>query len=188
MNDFIEKYKDQWGDNPSGLLNEYDYHPELTDELDHLDVTNFNREIFYKIVLWKLSRFPYATDELISQLKEVKEIAPKQHHKAKGILEALLKTRGIALPMASTILRFINPYAFQIIDDRAFRVLLPGEPKYPSKPQKITDTYIKKSIEIYFMYLNRMHEVCSRKLPFWKADRILYQLDIRLGNEIGKKT
>jgi len=188
MSDFIEDYSDQWGDNPAGLLDEYNYHPELTDELDQLDVESFNHEMLYKIVLWKVSRFPYITDELVNELKGIKQIAPKKHQEAGDILGKLLKTRGIALPMASTIFRFINPNAFQIIDTRTYRVLFPGKVKHPSKPQKITDGYINRSKEIYFRYLDRIHEVCSDKLPFDKADRILYQLDIKLGNKISKKT
>lgn len=188
MSDFIEEYGDQWGSEPTSLLDEYDYHPKLTDELDKLDAEKFNHETLYKIVLWKLSRFPYIADELVNELKGIKDIAPKKHQEARDILGKLLRTPGIALPMASTILRFINPNAFQIIDDRAYRVLLPGEAKYPSKPQKTTDGYIDKSVEIYFKYLDRMHEICSEKLPFDQADRILYQLDIKLGNKIGEKT
>ena len=188
MSDFIKEYSDQWGNNPASLLEEYDYHPELTGELDELDVEQFNYETLYKIVLWKLSRFPYITDELVNELKGIKDIQPKEHQNARDILGKFLRTPGIALPMASTILRFINPNAFQIIDDRAYRVLLPGKAKYPSKPQKITDSYINKSAEIYFNYLDRMHEICSEKLPFDKADRILYQLDVKLGNKIGEKT
>ncbi|MCB1676005.1 MAG: hypothetical protein KDI01_06925 [Halioglobus sp.] len=90
--------------------------------------------------------------------------------------------------MASTILRFLNPRVFQIIDDRAYRVLLPGREKYPTKPARITDGYVKKSVAIYFDYLNELWGIASDKLPFENADRILYQLDITLGNNIGKTT
>lgn len=133
MSDFIEEYSDQWGDDPTSLLDDYDYHPELTGELDELDAKNFNHETLYKIVLWKLSRFPYISDDLVNKLKSIKVIEPKKHQEVRDILRKLLNTPGIALPMASTILRFINPNTFQIIDDRSYRVLLPGEAKYPSK-------------------------------------------------------
>lgn len=142
MSDFIEEYSQQWGDDPSSLLDEYDYHPELTAELDELEADEFDHEILYKIVLWKLSRFPYVTDEVVGELKGIADIETGKHQEARGILKKLLRTPGIALPMASTIVRFINPNTFQIIDDRAYRVLFPGEAKYPSKPQKITDGYI----------------------------------------------
>jgi len=185
MSDFVYQYREIWGEVPLSLMEGYNYHLELTKELDELNPEELSRETFYKIVLWKLSRFPYITDKLLEVVKEAANIAPKDHNKARSIITELLKTPGIALPMASTILRFINPNTFQIIDDRVYRVLLPGEPKYPSKPQKITEGYLNKSIDIYFRYLDRVHEVSSKKLPFILADRILYQLDIKLGKKIG---
>lgn len=188
MSDFIKKHGNIWGDDPSSLLKEYDYHLELTNKLDNLSVENFNREALYEIVLWKLSRFPYVDDNLLQELKGIAEIKQKEHVKARSIIEKLLKSSGVRLPMASTILRFLNPNAFQIIDDRAYRVLFPGKPKYPSKPAKVTDDYVKTSIDLYFEYLDELHIVSSEKLPFNLSDRILYKLDILLGNNIGEKT
>ena len=187
MSDFIEKHNEIWGDDPTSLLKNYDYHPALTEKLDGLKIEDFNRQALYEIVLWKLSRFPYIENALLEELKEIARIEPKMHKRAKGTLEKLLRSSGVALPMASTILRFIKPESFQIIDDRAYRVLLPGQAKYPSKPAKITAGYIKTSIDIYFRYLDKLHEIASPKLPFCQADRILYQLDILLGNSIGSR-
>jgi hypothetical protein len=188
MSEFIREYNKIWGDDPRSLLQQYSYHPELTTRLDSLKPEDFGREILYEIVLWKLSRYPYVKPELLEQLKCVSALSPKEHEKARQTIDTLLRSPGIALPMASTILRFLNPSVFQIIDDRAYRALLPGRAKYPSKPAKITDDYIKTSIDIYFAYLQELHKVSSEKLPFESADRILYQLDIILGNSIGEKT
>jgi hypothetical protein len=127
-------------------------------------------------------------DSLLQELKNIALIEPSRHEMARPTLEKLLRSSGVALPMASTILRFLNPNAFQIIDDRAYRVLLPGKPKYPSKPAKVTDHYVKTSIDLYFEYLDELHNVSSEKLPFNLSDRILYKLDILLGNNIGEKT
>jgi len=188
MSDIIEKYKANWGDDPRALLENYSYHTDLTRKLDALNADNFNKEILYEIVLWKLSRFPYMAPTLLEELKNVATIDPKKHESAREIIGKLLRSSGVALPMASTILRFLNPKAFQIIDDRAYRVLFPGNAKYPSKPAKVTDGYINTSIKIYFDYLDELHRVESEKLPFEQADRILYQLDILLGNSLGDKT
>ncbi len=81
---------------------------------------------------------------------------------------------------------FEYPQVFQIIDDRAFRILMPGQRRYPNKPSSGSlVSYLNKSVKTYFSYLDAMHEIPSTKLPFQLADRILYQLDIELGNRIG---
>ena len=186
-NNFIKKHKKVWGEKPIKLLEDYGYQPHLTKKLDSLKVSDFNRNTLYEIVLWKINRFPSIPDAIIDKLKLLGELKPKEHIEARAVLEKLLKCNGVALPMASTILRFINPSVFQIIDDRAYRVLFDGEAKYPTKPAKITDKYVKTSIEIYFKYLDELHHICSAKLPFEFSDRILYKLDIQLGNKIGDK-
>lgn len=188
MTDLISKYKEVWGDNPKKLLGEYDYQNELTAKLDTLKPEDLDIKTFYEIVLWKLNRFPSIQDNLLEDLKKVATLKPKQHRDAKPVLHKMLKSPGIALPMASTILRFLNPSAFQIIDDRVYRVVHPGKAKYPAKPQKLNERYLSTSSDIYFDYLDELHKLSSPKLPFEQADRILYQLDIKLGNKIGTET
>lgn len=188
MHEFIKKHKEIWSNNPRGLLNKYEYNKELTEELDRLDSQKLNKEIFFKIVLWKLNRYPYISDDLIEDLKDISDLEEHSDPRASKTIGKLLKTRGIRLPMASAILRFLNPYVFQIIDDRAYRTLQPGSRKYPEKPQKITDKYIQESTKIYFEYLDKIRKISESSpacFPFDKADRILYQLDIELGNKIG---
>lgn len=186
-NGFIKKHSKFLGKDPMNLLEDYNYQKNLTEKLDSLKTSDFCRTSLYEIVLWKLNRFPTISDALLEQLKTLADLKPKQHALARPVLEKLLRCNGVALPMASTVLRFINPSVFQIIDDRAYRVLFDGEAKYPTKPAKITDKYVKTSIEMYFKYLDELHEICSEKLPFELSDRILYKLDIQLGNKIGDK-
>lgn len=186
MHEFIKQHKEIWDENPSKLLSEYNYNKELTEELDDLDPQNPSKEMLFKIVLWKLNRYPYISDDLIEDLKDISDL--EKHRDASKTIGKLLKTRGIRLPMASAILRFLNPDVFQIIDDRAYRTLQPGSRKYPEKPQKITGKYIQESTKIYFEYLDKIREISESApacFPFKKADRILYQLDIELGNKIG---
>ncbi len=189
MDDIIERYSSVWGDDPRSLLRNYQYHPELTKKLDAMTVEDFNQELLFEIVLWKLNRYPYIQSEIFGELKEIGKVGPKEHRKAEPVLRKLLMSPGIRLPMASTILRFLNPAAFQIIDDRAYRVLHPLKPLYPAKPangQRL-EKYLANSTRVYFDYLDALHEVVSENLPFELADRILYQLDIELGNKIGSK-
>lgn len=193
MTDIVSKYSHVWGNDPQTLLNKYKYHPELTKKLDEISADDFNQEILFEIVLWKLSRYPYINPDMLEELKGVAKLEPKQHRQSELILKKLLLSSGVRLPMASTILRFLNPKVFQIIDDRVYRVLLPGKRIYPAKPAKPASearmkSYISNSVKIYFDYLDAMHNASSEKLPFELADRILYQLDIELENKIGAKS
>ncbi len=188
MIEIVEKYKAIWGDNPLGLLDEYSYQRELTQKLDALNPEDLNIETFYEIVLWKLNRFPHIDSTLLGELRTVAGIAPTSHRQAQAVLRQLLQSQGIALPMASTILRFLNPAAFQIIDDRVYRIVCPGKTKYPAKPVNLNERYLATCESIYFEYLDLLHSLASDKLPFASADRILYELDIKLGNRIGDET
>lgn len=185
MTPIVTQYNHVWGDDPRTLLSEYTYQPQLTAKLDALNAEDLTTEVFYEIVLWKLSRFPQITPGLLTQLKTVSTIPPKEHRQASQQLRALLSTSGVALPMASTVLRFLNPNAFQIIDDRVYRIICPGKAKYPSKPMRVGEKYLKTSEGIYFDYLDELHKHSCLELPFRLSDRILYQLDIKLGNNIG---
>ena len=187
MKDFIEKYSDVWGDDPTSLMRDYNYLPEQTSELDNMDINLFDREKLYEIILWKLNRFPEISNELIDKLKKLSELNKGEHRQAKKTIEELLKSKGVALPMASTILRFMNPSVFQIIDDRVFRILFPEKKKYSPKPSKVTNGYLENTINLYYEYIEKLHALSSFKLPFEQADRIIYQLDIVLGNKIGDK-
>jgi len=187
MQEFMSKYKEIWANSPLELLDEYNYQPILTEKLDKLIVNDFDIAKLHEIILWKTNRYPEIDGDLINEVKKLSTLINGEHKKSKETIHKLLKTKGIALPMASTILRFINPNVFQIIDDRAYRVLFSSAKQYPSKPIKITDRYLNKSTSIYFEYIDKINSITSKKLPFHLADRILYQLDIKLGNKIGAK-
>lgn len=181
----IEEYKHIWGENPNILLDSYKYQIDLTKKLDDLNSNNLSRETLYEIVLWKLNRFPQIEDSLLEELKEIKSIKPKEHRVAKPLLRRLLQCPGIALPMASTILRFINPETFQIIDDRVFRVVYKETKTWdPKKPATVNEKFLEKSADIYFYYLDALQELSCDELPFRNSDRILYVLD-KLDYKIG---
>jgi hypothetical protein len=185
LSSIIAKYKDIWQEDPRTLLKEYSYQPTLTKQLDVLSPGELTRETLYEIVLWKLNRFPQVKPELLDNLKTLSGLKAKEHRQASTELKSLLSSPGIALPMASTILRFLNPRVFQIIDDRVYRIVSPGKAKYPAKPLKLNEKYLKTSESIYFGYLDELQALACETLPFESADRILYQLDIKLGNKIG---
>jgi hypothetical protein len=175
------------GHRPIILFHHYNYQPELTKKLDSLCADELNREMLYEIVLWKLNRFPWFDCSLLEKLKSVKQIKAGDHREVGSTHTEMLRCPGVALPMASTILRFINRDTFQIIDDRVYRIVHPGKAKYPNKPTKLNALYLDNSAKIYFDYLDELRKLCGPTLPFAKADRILYQLDIEIGNQIGDK-
>jgi hypothetical protein len=185
MPSLVEQYESVWGTNPREILHDYAYQPELTAKLDALSGGDLTQEHFYEIVLWKLNRFPRLAGGLLYELRTIAALKPREHKRADRQLKALLQSPGIALPMASTVLRFLAPEVFQIIDDRVYRIVFPGRAKYPSKPSTPSNVYLEASVNIYFDYLDELHRQACDVLPFREADRILYQLDIKLGNEIG---
>jgi thermostable 8-oxoguanine DNA glycosylase len=168
-------------DNISEMLetakNTYKYQRELTAELD-ANNNEFTEIHFLKIVLWKLNRYPEITDETISILNQLKRSYSEE--KAKECLAHLLKIKGCDLPMASTILRFLLPKKFQIIDQRTYRILYGEELKL--------STVTEKKIQKYFTYLNKLAEETSRfNIPFEKADRLLYSLDKMINKDVALK-
>lgn len=156
----------------------YKYQLELTSKLDGLD-DDFNQEIINEIVLWKVNRYSFLDDETFSVLNKINKVDLVLHIElTTEILTKLLNTKGIQLPMASTILRFKNPDIYQIIDQRVYRFVYGIEmPKYFSS--------IEKQIDFYIEYLQKLKQVCIEKgIDFNLSDRIIYELDKLHNKEI----
>lgn len=165
---------------------EFRYQKKLTDKLDKLDEP-FNQNIINEIVLWKVNRFAEIDSETLRLLNEIdtnsefinKELTVK-------VLFGLLNTKGIKLPMASTILRFRNSKIYQIIDQRVFRII--NSDSNLSLNYYNSENNIKKQIDIYLLYLDKLREVCEKyNIPFEQSDRILYMLDKRVNKDIKLK-
>ncbi|WP_266363819.1 hypothetical protein [Tellurirhabdus rosea] len=159
----------------------YEYQPKLTAKLQ-LKNGPFSQETINEIALWKVNRYALLEEELISQLNELVNLKPGQHRQAEGVLRKLLQkeTKGVDLPMASTMLRFRNPEVFQIIDRRAYRVLMVNVDKYNLYTASSVDTKVKT----YFEYLDELIRFCADKaIPFTEADMLLYQLDKKYNTE-----
>jgi hypothetical protein len=78
--------------------------------------------------------------------------------------------------MASAILRFKNPYIYQIMDQKVYRIV------YWEKMPRFTKSKNsnEKSISSYFDYLDELHKICKNrkyKIDFHESDRVLYALD-----------
>jgi len=168
-----------YDDDLMDYLEEYDYKEKLTSELDNIK-KDFDQEIIDKILLWK-SPLPYVEldDECLKKINNLKEIEniDDHKHKIKKLLEDLLKINGVGIARATTILRFINPNVFQIMDKRAYRAVF-GE-KLKDSPDNIVDKY--------FQYLKELKYLCEEKsLKYSKSDRILYEFDQKVNGKLGK--
>ncbi len=164
------------------FLNDYNYYKpasglsqkSLTDELDSIEPDQaFDESTVHKILLWKIHRYADLSPDLLNRLNDVSRLTQTNKQEAKPVLEELLQTDGIDLPMASTLLRFRNPNVFQIIDRRAFRAVTEKDhyDLYSGSP-------VKRKVEVYFSYLESIDKLCEQTgINFADADRILYQFD-----------
>lgn len=159
--------------------NNFNYQPELTQKLDSLE-SDFNQNILNEIILWKVNRYANFEDDTIRAINNINsEVRVLNKEKTASLLRLLLRTKGVKLAMASTILRFKNPDVYQIIDQRVYRVIYDGQELNLSG--YLNDEKIEQQIELYFKYLEDLKEVCLKfKIPFSKSDRILYMVDKRI--------
>jgi len=151
----------------------YNYQTDLTSKLDKLDEP-FDQAIINEIVLWKVNRYASVDTQTLSLINQIKKGDTQLNAELTGaILLRLLDKgqKGVRLAMASTILRFKNPTAYQIIDQRVFRFLYGRELKY-------SETNINGQITIYLDYLQKLKEVCTKhNINFETADRVFYTMD-----------
>lgn len=161
---------------------EFTYQKGLTEKLDS-DISDFDQHKLNEIVLWKVNRYAQFTDELIFDLNKIDpDTSIIDEDLTRKILLQLLKTKGVQLAMASTILRFRNPEIYQIIDQRVFRILYPGQELKLSTSK--SEANFKSQIDLYFKYINDLQEICQELgIPFRKSDRILFMADKRINKE-----
>ncbi|WP_034886223.1 hypothetical protein [Gillisia sp. JM1] len=157
----------------------FNYQKKLTVYLDK-DKKDFDKSKLNEIVLWKVNRYSDFDDQLISLINSINPNHKKiDLEKTKRILTALLKTKGVRLAMASTILRFRNNNVYQIIDQRVYRIIYTGQELKLNN--YLSEKNIKNQIEIYLKYLKDLKKVCANlDIPFENADRILYIADKRI--------
>ena len=161
---------------------EFNYQEALTKKLDSSN-ENFSQEKLNEIVLWKVNRYAEFDESLIELINSIDKDETKiDIDKTKQILKGLLKTNGVQLAMASTILRYRNPNIYQIIDQRVFRVIYKNQTlelnTYPSEKN------LNFQIELYIKYLYDLSNVCiDLKIPFDKSDRILFMADKRINKK-----
>ena len=158
------------GGNYTRIMDTFHYQNSLTKKLDDFD-GEFDQEVLNEIVLWKINRYAQVDADTISLINTISRTGSDLDSPlTKDILLRLISTHGVRLPMASTILRFRNPCIYQIIDQRAYRLLYGYT--YPNTTRK------DKNIDIYMKYLTDLRRASAEYgIPFEDMDRYLYQLD-----------
>jgi thermostable 8-oxoguanine DNA glycosylase len=155
----------------------YTYQEKLTEALDQYR-ENFTELHVLKIILWKLNRYPEITTEHLNLINDLKHNYSES--KARECVLHLLHVKGLDLPMVSAILRFIMPHKFQIIDQRAYRILYGEELKLSTSKDK--------KVHLYLEYLHELQKQCMElQINFNEADRLLYSLDKNVNKGIKLK-
>lgn len=184
-NDFMKAHKTIFDKDVeiSDADKQFNYQSELTSKLDNIN-SPLDQEIINEIVLWKVNRYAKIDNYTLNLLNEIDDRATEINtEKTRIILKALLREKGIQLPMASTILRFKNKNIYQIIDQRVFRII------YEKQKLKIktypNEENLNEQINLYFRYLRDLKAVCDKfKIPFDKSDRILFMVDKRINKDV----
>jgi len=169
------------------ILDRFKYEDEsdIMERIASATNTNYreNRDIINEIILWKMNRMPHFDNELIDMIYSLEDISTPENavksEKTKRVVRKLLQTKGMKLPMASTVLHFYFPRVFPIIDQRAYRELYGDEYPQYIKLDAMVDMYMKY-IEDTWRY---QREKCP-EIPYEKIDKILYQLDKEKGNKV----
>ena len=154
------------------LEKSYNYQEKLTPVLDAV-TDDFDQARINEIVLWKVNRYAVMDEETLGWINRIDRTGTEiDEPLTRKILEKLLHkdSKGFRLPMVSTILRFRNPKIYQIIDQRAYRILYGRTYKH--------STVAWKNADLYLEYLRELRAACTRHgVAFERADRDLYALD-----------
>jgi len=164
----------------------YDDESEILDRISKVDKADYreNRDIINEIVLWKMNRRPQVEEKLIDAIYRLKKIETPieaaNSEITKQVVEMLLLTKGMQLPMASTVLHFYFPNIYPIIDQRAYRELYGNDyPKNITKMKLLVELYLKYIVDCY----QYQQEKCP-EIPFAKIDKVLYQIDKEKGLKV----
>lgn len=164
----------------------YDDETEILGRISKVEKTDYreNRDIINEIVLWKMNRRPQIEEKVIDSLYELAYI--NNPLEAAGselttqIVELLLCSKGMQLPMASTVLHFYYPNVYPIIDQRACRELYGNEyPKHLTKVERLVNLYVKYIVDCY-----KYQQKNCPEIPYSKIDKLLYQMDKERGYKV----
>jgi hypothetical protein len=165
----------QYNDATDKLNFDYKYNPAETPALKKAAKRNASVDIdlLRRIALWKLDRVLNVPGGTVQKLQALAADGDLRVDSAEtqSLIAELMECEGIGLPMASTILTFLRPDVFPIIDVRAYRALY-GKKRYFSQSKD------QKNIELYLAYAADVRGI-SQKLnrPLRDIDEQLYEFD-----------
>ena len=157
--------------NKDTLHYDFEYNPVETEFLktDIRNKKDITIDDIRRISLWKLDRVLDVSEETISNLQKI-AVSDKitiESSLVMKTIEMLTKSGGIGFPMASSILKFLRPDIFPIIDVRAYRALY-GKKIYSSQ----------YTIEKYIGYVKKINQISkSLDIDLDKVDEQLYCFD-----------
>lgn len=157
---------------------EFSYNDDETTFLHHLlnGSENITENELRRVALWKLNRVLSVSEETLEKLNKLSKErdVTLRDPCVKEVIESLVNSQGIGFPMASAILKFVNPTIFPIIDVRAYRSL---------KGKKLLSA--SYTYEVYLEYAERLHEL-SKELgrPLKEIDEQLYCFDKEFNGKI----
>ncbi len=134
---------------------------------------DINRGDLRRVALWKINRVLEISKETIKKLNKLasmKEVSIDDPF-VKDLIGDLLDSDGVDLPMASTILKFVRPDIFPIIDVRAYRALTGRRPYF--RDWSLSSKYTR-----YVEYTKRLKEIAKKRGKLLeKIDEQLYEFD-----------
>lgn len=157
--------------NNDSLNYNFSYNPEETKKLQSImqNKNDISVEDLRRIVLWKLDRVLDVSEETITYLQKIATDTKLniQSNLVSQTLELLTNSNGIGFPMASSILKFIRPDIFPIIDVRAYRALY---------GKKIYST--QYTVQKYLAYVEKVYQISDKlNIKLYKVDEQLYCFD-----------
>jgi len=131
--------------------------------------SSLNEADIWQIALWKYNRVINISPDVLNRLEEIKtdHSLTIESEYVQDTIKKLIKCKGISYPLASTILKFLRPDEFPIIDVRAYRAIY-GKKIY----------YSSYSLKKYISYVNEVKKISKQKgLPLHEVDQQLYMYD-----------
>ena len=156
----------------------FEYNPTETAALSRRLKANARIDVddLRRVSLWKLNRVLEVSSATLEKLRRVarNQKLTLESRGSREALEALVASDGIGFPMATAILKFVNPDVFPIIDVRAYRAYT------GRKPSGATYTFEK-----YAEYARALRRIArARDRPLREIDEQLYCFDKKYNGKI----